>query len=114
MCNVRKVLPLILAASILLLGLTACGSGSDSDQAQPSATLPAPGVRVETLPSATPEPLLPTSTPEPGVTIEPTFQVQAWPTMTDEQYEQYLLDLVEGTLNDIENRLNNTDTNIKP
>ncbi len=105
---------LLMLVALLLLALTACGSGSDLTKVEPAATLPAPGVRVETLPSATPEPLLATSTPEPEVTLEPTVQVQAWPTMTDEEYEQYLLDLVSGTLNDLENRLNNTDTDVKP
>lgn len=109
----RKFLLLVLVI-LTLLALTACGSGSDSSKVESAATLPAPGVRVETLPSATPELLLATSTPEPEVTLEPTVQVQAWPTMTDEEYEQYLLDLVGSTLDDLENRLNNTDTNVKP
>jgi len=93
------------------LCLAACGSGGSTDDAKSAVTLPAPQVRVELLPTATPAPE--TSTPQPEASESPTAapQVQAWPTLDE---EQYLLNLIDGMIEKIERRLNNTDTEIKP
>jgi hypothetical protein len=101
-------------ALIALLALAACGSGGDnSDASQPSGTLPAPQVRVETLPSSTPEPVVPAATEAvvAPTTVPPTVEVQAWPTLDE---EQYLVDQIEKGFDDINSRLNGTNTDIRP
>lgn len=99
---------------LLLVGgliLTACGSGSDVSEAQATATLPAPQVRVGLLPTFTPAPQEATPPPESTGTPSPDPQVQAWPTLDE---EAYLLGLIDGMIEKIERRLNNTDTDIRP
>jgi hypothetical protein len=91
--------------------LTACGSGGDSGQAESTATLPAPQVRVGLLPTFTPEPEEVTPQPASTGTPPPAPQVQAWPTLDEGEYR---MGLVEGLMNDIERRLNSTNTEIKP
>lgn len=92
------------------LALTACGSGGDSGEAESTATLPAPQVRVGLLPTFTPAPE--EATPQPESTgTPPAPQVQAWPTLDE---EAYLLGLIDGMIEKIERRLNNTNTDIKP
>ncbi len=91
--------------------LAACGSGSDSSEAQATATLPAPQVRVGLLPTFTPAPKQAIPLPEITVTPPPTPQVQAWPTLDE---EAYLLGLIDGMIEKIEQRLNNTNTDIRP
>lgn len=91
--------------------LTACGSGGDSSEAESTATLPAPQVRVGLLPTFTPASEEATPSPESTGTPPPTLQAQAWPTLDE---EAYLLGLIDGMIEKIERRLNNTNTEIKP
>ena len=108
----KKTLAWLCGLGFVLLALTACGSGSNSDTSQPTGTLPAPQVRIEVQPSATPLPpdLAATETAS-ATEVQPTAVVQALPTLDEEQYYQ---DQIEGLLNKIETNLNTTDTNIKP
>lgn len=91
--------------------LAACGAGGGSDDAKPTETLPTAQVRIGLLPTATPEPKTATPQPKSTETPLPTPQVQAWPTLDQ---EQYLLGLIDGMIDKIERRLNSTNTEIKP
>lgn len=53
------------------------------------------------------------SAAEDGSQATPTLEDQppAWPTMTNEEYEQYLADDIENLLTKMENRLDNTNVN---
>lgn len=93
------------------LVLAACGSGGDSGEVEATATLPGPQVRVGLLPTFTPAPEEATPLPESTGTPPPAQQVQAWPTLDE---EAYLLGLIDGMIEKIERRLNNTNTDIKP
>ncbi|PWH11865.1 MAG: hypothetical protein DDG60_16120 [Anaerolineae bacterium] len=96
---------------VALLALTACGADADVRQAQPTNTLPPPQVRVGLLPTFTPQPVTPTPSPDVTVTLTAAPQVQAWPTLDE---EQYLLTLIDSMIEKIERRLNNTNTDIRP
>lgn len=93
------------------LVLAACGSGGDSGEVEATATLPGPQVRVGLLPTFTPAPEEATPQPESTVALTPAPQAQAWPTLDE---EAYLLGLIDGMIEKIERRLNNTNTDIKP
>ncbi len=106
----------LVVLALLLVGwfaLTSCGAGGPNVDVTPTATLPAPQVRIGLLPTVTPEPEIAaplqesTETPSPA----PQPQVQAWPTLDE---EAYLLGLIDGMIEKIERRLNNTNTEIKP
>ncbi len=102
------LLALFLAGCLVL---AACGSGGDSGEAEATATLPGPQVRVGLLPTFTPAPEEATPLPEFTGTPPPAPQVQAWPTLDE---EAYLLGLIDGMIEKIERRLNSTNTEIKP
>lgn len=92
--------------------LTACGAGGPlEDNTKPTEILPTAQVRIGLLPTVTPEPKTATLQPEATETAPPTLQVQAWPTLDE---EQYLLSLIDGMIDKIERRLNNTNTEIRP
>lgn len=106
----------LVVLALLLIGwfaLTSCGSGGSNVDVTSTATLPAPQVRIGLLPTTTPEPEisapLQESTETPSPALQP--QVQAWPTLDE---EQYLLGLIDSMMDKIERRLNNTNTEIKP
>lgn len=92
--------------------LTACGAGGRSDDdTKPTEILPTAQVRIGLLPTVTPEPKTATPQPQATETSPPTLQVQAWPTLDE---EQYLLSLIDGMIDKIERRLNSTNTEIRP
>lgn len=101
---------LIVVSAFLVLGglLSACQGGNGT----PYPTLPLPSVREEQLPTATPS-----NTPEPVTPELPTptatgeLQVQAWPTLDE---EQYWISQIDALLDKIERELNSTDTRLKP
>gem|GEM_PF-1849625 len=102
---------LYLALLLLVFGifLTACQENSGA--AYP--TLPVPNVRVEVIPTATatevpeedetPAPLTPT------VVVQ--AEVQAWPTLDE---EEYLVNQLDALFNKMERMLNSADTRLKP
>jgi hypothetical protein len=107
----KKTFLWILLFTVALLA-TACGPGQNSDQETPSATLAPPQVRVTTMPpelSATPD--LTAAAMESTPTPAAASQVQAWPTVDD---EQFLLSQIDGLLDKIDRNLRNTDTDLKP
>ncbi len=77
----------------------------------PTPTLPAPQVRVGLAAHLHPEPATPTPPPDATGTRFPAPQVQAWPTLDE---EQYLWSLIDNLVEKIERRLNNTNTEICP
>ncbi len=101
---------LIVVSVFLVLGglLSACQGGNNT----PYPTLPFPSVREEQLPTATPsntpEPVTPEA-PTPTATSE--LQVQAWPTLDE---EEYWISQIDALLDKIERELNSTDTRLKP
>ncbi|MCS6993908.1 MAG: hypothetical protein N2117_03455 [Anaerolineales bacterium] len=109
--NLQKPSFFLALGLVLLALLSACGGNGDAREAQPSATLPPPQVRVGLLPTFTPEPATLTPVPEASGTPTPAPQVQAWPTLDE---EQYLLNLIDSMIEKIERRLNNTNTDIRP
>lgn len=108
----KRIFPGLVLALVVLLMLAACDFSDQSRSGQPTEDLPAPQVRVEFLPSATPPPATLTATVEPPtLTPEPVVYVQPLPTLDD---SQYLVDQVESLLNDITRSLDQTDTRLKP
>jgi hypothetical protein len=106
-----KNLILLLAFIALFTLLTAC-QDEQSDGVKAYPTLPIPNVRVEQLPTATATDVPEVATPDPVVptaTIE--LQVQAWPTLDE---EEYWLNQVDALLDELERNLNSTDTRLKP
>jgi hypothetical protein len=104
-----KRLFLVMLLLLANLSLAAC---QDKGQTAQEITLPAPQIRVEQLPSATPslEPVSPT----PEVTLGPSpvpQQVQAWPTVDE---EAWLISQIDALLAKVERELNSTDTRLKP
>lgn len=102
---------LFLALLLLVFGLllTACQENSGT----PYPTLPGPNVRVGILPTATateapeeeetPAPLTPTAAAQ--------AEVQAWPTLDE---EEYLVNQLDALFNKMERMLNSADTRLKP
>lgn len=109
----KNNLVLLFATLIACLALlAACGSGSDSDETDLTVPLPTAQVNISLLPSATPEPDTPVSIHETATqAAQPAPQVQAWPTLDE---EQYLLDSIDGSIDKIERRLNSINTELKP
>lgn len=101
---------LFLALVFLVVGvlLAAC----QGERADSYPTLPVPNVRVEKLPTATATDVLEVETPAP---VTPTTiaqaQVQAWPTLDE---EEYLLSQLDALFNKMERELNSADTRLKP
>ncbi len=101
---------LFLVLFLLFFGafLTACQENSGT----PYPTLPGPNVRVGILPTATASEIPEEETPAP---VTPTAavqaEVQAWPTLDE---EEYLVNQLDALFNKMERMLNSADTRLKP
>jgi hypothetical protein len=94
--------------AVLLCALLAAGCAPEPPNPPGVRVYRQPQVRVETQLPATDTPLpqaTGTATLEPAATSE----ISAWPTMTDEEYIQYLADTVDTLFNKIEGELDRTD-----
>jgi uncharacterized lipoprotein len=101
----------ILAMAIVIL-CSACSNDNKSGQSQDEATKPPPQVRVETLPTLTPVPIVPTETGM-APTVEPTVaaaQGYEWqPPDIESQANS-----IEADMNEIDNALKNQKFILKP
>ncbi|MCG2786061.1 MAG: hypothetical protein L6461_13240 [Anaerolineae bacterium] len=103
---------ILVSVFILLLGLlTACQDGQNNNLGYP--TLPFPNVRVEQIPTATVTntPEAPTPDPNTPTVAAAGVQVQAWPTLDD---EEYWISQIDALLDKMERELNSVDTRLKP
>lgn len=102
---------LFLALLVIVVGLFLTACQENNGAAYP--TLPVPNVRIEVIPTATatevpeedetPAPLTPT------VVVQ--AEVQAWPTLDE---EEYLVNQLDALFNKMERMLNSADTRLKP
>ena len=89
--------------------LTAC---QNDQSANPYPTLPLPQARAEKLPTAMPTNTLEPATPDLiQLTATTAIQVQAWPTLDD---EEYLIIQLDALFDKMERALNSVDTRLKP
>jgi hypothetical protein len=101
---------LFLALLLLVFGLFLTACQENSSGAYP--TLPVPNVRVEILPTATATEIPEEETPVPLTpTVATQAEVQAWPTLDE---EEYLVSQLDALFNKMERMLNSADTRLKP
>jgi hypothetical protein len=102
----------LVAVVAILCSACSTDNGSSSNQGQAEATKPPPQVRVETLPTLTPIPVIPTETGT-APTVEPTAQAAQgyeWqPPDIDAQADSIAADIA-----DIQNQLKNQKFILKP
>jgi hypothetical protein len=106
----QKFIFWILVAVVVALSAACSTDNNKSGQGQEDATKPPPQVRVETLPTNTALPELPTEAIA-SPTVEPTAaEAFVWPTPD----EDTIVNDIDSLMNDIDNKLKSEDINIKP
>jgi hypothetical protein len=108
----QKIKFWILVAVVAML-CSACSTDNNSGQGQGEATKPPPQVRVETLPTLTPEPMLATETVvEPTAELNAAAQSNVWQAQTPDIEAQ--ADSIEADMDAIDNQLKNQKFILKP
>ncbi len=110
MKSINSKIWILVAVVAILCSACSTNNGSSSNQGKDEATKPPPQVRVETLPTLTPIPIIATETAV-ASTAQPTAaQFFAWPTPDIDAQA----DSIQADIDEIENQLKNQKFILKP